>query len=49
MTPAASPMKATDSTSPKISTHACSRAMPATARTLSSDIETSATMICVTA
>ena len=43
------PISMIESARPKISTVGCSRAAPATASTLSSDIETSATMICTTA
>ena len=46
MNDAAAPMSAIESRSPKTRTTGCSRAAPATARTLSSDIETSAMMIC---
>ena len=43
---AAAPIKPTDSTRPMISTVGCSLAAPATASTLSRDIETSAMTIC---
>ena len=43
---AANPMSAIDNVRPKINTTGCSRAAPATANTLSSDIETSAITIC---
>ena len=49
MNDAAMPISAIDSARPKISTVGCSRAAPATASTLSSDIETSAMMIWMTA
>src|SRR5215510_15244147 len=43
---AATPINPIDNARPNIRTTGCSRAAPATARTLSSDIDTSATMIC---
>ncbi len=46
---AATPISATESTSPTMSTHVWSRAVPATASTLSSDIETSAITIWLSA
>ena len=45
----ASPISATESASPKIRISGCSCAAPATASTLSSDIDTSAMMIWITA
>ena len=42
-------MNAIDNASPTTSTQRCERATPATASTLSSDIDTSATTICTTA
>ena len=46
---AATPIRATESARPMISTIRCWRAAPATARTLSSDIDTSATTIWMSA
>ena len=46
---AASPISAMESARPNIRIIGCSRAAPATASTLSSDIETSAIVICHTA
>ena len=46
MKDAAMPISAIERTSPKTSTIGCSRAAPATASTLSSDMETSAMTIC---
>src|SRR3546814_1455602 len=49
MNDAAKPIRATDSARPMTRTQVCSRAAPATASTLSSDMETSARTIWVTA
>ena len=46
MNAAAKPISAIDSPNPNTRTQGCSREAPATASTLSSDIETSATTIC---